>query len=115
MSRRLKFVTADPWTLQLDIDNGPDLAHFLKQLPWFSCIMYSTKQELRAVSLTRSRSGKHWHVEVKLSKPKKVVERIALQAIMGSDRARELCNLERVYFKSSTPILFLKKEARHER
>ena len=113
-AQRLRFVPADPWTLQLDLDRHADLKHFLKVLPWFSCIMHETRQELRSVSLERSRNG-NWHAEVKLSKPKCVIERIALQSILGSDLARELCNIERFYFKSAIPILFLKKPRRKKR
>jgi len=104
----MRYIPANPYTLQLDIDNNQDLKLFLCQLPWLSCIMHETKQELRAISLTRSRSGRRWHAEIKLSKPMKVMGRIALQAIMGSDRARELCNWERVQFGSTHPILFIK-------
>lgn len=106
--KRLQFIPANPRMLQLDLDTHAALKLFLQQLPWFSCIMHESKQELRAVSLTRSRGG-NWHAEIRLSKPLPVITRIALQAVMGSDRARELCNLERVFFKSSHPILFLKK------
>ena len=107
--KRLKFQPANPYTVQLDLDNHASLKLFLQQLPWLSCIMHESKQELRGVSLSRSRNG-NWHGEIRLSKPKPVVERIALAAIMGSDRARELCNFERVQFKSPHPVLFFKKK-----
>jgi hypothetical protein len=108
--KRLKFKPATPYTIQLDIDNNADLKLFFQHLGWLSCIMNETKQELRGISLERSRSGKHWHAEISLSKPLPVMTRIALAAIMGSDRSRELCNFERVQFKSPYPILFFKKE-----
>jgi hypothetical protein len=107
--KRLRFEPSNPYTLQLDLDTHASLKLFLHQLPWLSCIMHESKQELRAVSLSRSRNG-NWHATVSLSRPKTVLERIALQAIMGSDRARELCNWERVQFKSPHPILFLKRK-----
>jgi hypothetical protein len=107
----LIFVPASPYELQLDLDTHKALKHFLKYLPWFSCIMHETRQELRSVALSRSRSG-NWHVTIKLSKPKPKIERIALQAILGSDLARELCNMERVYFKSKFPILFVERVTR---
>lgn len=106
--RRTKFIPANPHTLQFDIDNNRDLKHFLKCLPWFSCMTHEMKMELRAVNFERSRSG-NWHVCIKLSKPLRTIERIALQAILGSDRARELCNWERYRFRSVHPILFIKK------
>lgn len=106
--KRLKFIPANPYTVQLDLDTHSALKLFLQQLPWLSCIMHETGQELRGVSITRSRNG-NWHGEIKLSKPAPVMTRIALAAIMGSDRARELCNFERVQFRSKFPVLFFKK------
>lgn len=108
--KRLNFQPANPYVVQLDIDNTDDLVLFHKHILWLSCIMNESKQPLRGFSESRSRSGKRWHVEIRLSRPKPVVWRIALAAVMGSDRARELCNLERVIFKSKYPILFWKKK-----
>ena len=106
---KLKFVPANPYTVQLDIDSTDDLVLFHRHIQWLSCIMNECGEPLRAFSETRSRSGKRWHVEIKLSKPKPVMWRIALAAIMGSDRARELCNFERVTSNSKYPILFWKE------
>ena len=103
------FEPADAHTLQLDIDDGNSLQFFYKQLPWFSCICNEHSYGLRAISITHSRSGVNWHVEIKLSKRLKLVERIAWQAILGSDRSRELCNLERVMCRSAYPVLFIKQ------
>lgn len=105
--KRLKFIPANPYTVQLDLDQHSDLKHFMGQLPWLSCIMHETKQELRGISISRSRSG-NWHAEIKLSKPLPAINRVAIAAIMGSDRARELCNFERLQFGSKHPILFFK-------
>lgn len=108
MKKRLKFIPANPYTVQLDLDTHASLELFLQQLPWLSCIMHESKQELRSVSFARSRNG-NWHGEIKLSRPLPVMHRIALAAIMGSDRARELCNFERVQFRSKYPVLLFKK------
>jgi len=102
------FQPASPYVVQLDIDKTDDLVIFHKHIAWLSCIMNESGQPLRGFSETRSRSGKHWHVEILLSRPRPVIWRIALAAIMGSDRARELCNFERVQFGSKYPILFWK-------
>lgn len=107
--KRLRFEPANPYLLQLDLDTHASLKLFLHQLPWLSCVMHESGQELRGISLARSRGG-NWHATVHLSKPKKLMERIALQAIMGSDRARELCNWERGTFGSAHPILFFKRK-----
>lgn len=106
--KRLRFQPANPYVVQLDIDNTDDLVHFHKQITWLSCIMNESGQPLKAFSETRSRSGRNWHVEIRLSRPRPVIWRIALAAIMGSDRARELCSFERVQFRSKYPVLFFK-------
>lgn len=106
---KLKFEPANAYTVQLDIDNADDLVLFHKHVLWLSCIMNEAREPLRAFSETRSRSGKRWHVEIKLSKPKPVMWRIALASIMGSDRSRELCNFERVMCNSKYPVLFWKQ------
>lgn len=108
--KRLTFQPANPYVVQLDIDTTNDLVLFHKHILWLSCIMNEAKQPLRGFSEFRSRSGKRWHVEIRLSRPKPVIWRIALAAVMGSDRTRELCNLERVIFGSKYPILFWKKK-----
>jgi hypothetical protein len=66
--KRLQFTPADRWTLQLDLDTHAALKLFLQQLPWLSCIMHETGQEIRAVALARSRGG-NWHATIKLGKP----------------------------------------------
>lgn len=109
MTHPLRFLPASPYRLQLDIDSAADLQHFYRLLPWFSCILNEHHAPLRGHSLKRSRSGRRWHVEIYLSRPMKKIERIMLQAILGSDRARELCNYERVLCKSTHPILFIQK------
>lgn len=48
------------------------------------------------ISQRRSPGGKGWHVELQVKpSPQSAVEVAALQAILGSDRAREACNLHR--------------------
>lgn len=104
---RRTFVPADARTLQFDIDRAEDLVLFHRCLPWISCIFHETKIGLRALSYVQSRSRSHWHVTIKLRKPLKIIERIALQAILGSDRVRELCNYERYRARSAYPILLV--------
>lgn len=106
---KLKFQPANAYTVQLDIDSANDLVLFHRHIMWLSSIMAECNEPLRAFSETRSRSGKRWHVEIKLSKPKPIMWRIALAAVMGSDRTRELCNIERVLCGSKYPMLFWKK------
>jgi hypothetical protein len=104
-----RFVPSDSKTLQLDIDSEQDLVHFHKSLVWFSCICEEHGIIIRAMSEKRSRKRGHWHVTIKLGSRLRIMERIGLQAILGSDRTRELCNWERFRCKSSHPILFIER------
>jgi hypothetical protein len=108
--KRQRYVPANPYTLQLDLDDHASLKLFFKHLPWLSCIMHESRQELRGISLSRSRSGVRWHAEIKLSKPLPVMERLLIQAFMGDDLSRTMCGWERVKFGSVHPILFLKRK-----
>lgn len=57
------------------------------------------------LSQTRSPSGTGWHVELQVSpEPRTRAEVVALQAILGSDRAREACNLHRAYMVESGKV-----------
>lgn len=104
---RRSFVPADARTLQLDIDNTSDLVHFHKVLPWLSCIAEETGIIILAISYRRSTRRAHWHVTIRTRARLKVLERLALQAILGSDRMRELCNWERIRARSTYPILLI--------
>jgi len=106
MTRR-RYRPARPDTLQLDIDSAADLVHFHRCLPWLSCICAEQGMAIRWLTETRSRSGRHWHVEIRVGRRLTILERIALQAILGSDRMRELCNWERWKCKSTHPILLI--------
>ena len=63
-------------------------------------------------SIVPSRSGyPKRHITLTLAKPVTDTQRIALQAILGSDPVRELLSLRRVENKDSHPTLFLEKKA----
>lgn len=51
---------------------------------------------VQSLSERRSPGGQGWHVEVALTPaPRTCVEVVALQAVLGSDPAREACNVTR--------------------
>jgi hypothetical protein len=102
-----RFVPARPDTLQLDIDSAEDLKIFYAALPWLSCIAHEHGFPIRAMTFRASKTKNHFHISITLGKRLPLIERIALQAILGSDRARELCNWERVKCKSAHPILLI--------
>ena len=109
MTRRT-FTPADRRTIQLDVDTAADLQHFYRCLPWLSCIANEHGWPIRAMSYTRSRSN-HWHITIRFPRTLTRIEQVALQAILGSDRARELCNYERLLCRSSHPILLAHRPA----
>lgn len=78
--------------VRLDIDRArqpPTLSR------WVALLDRAGKR-LRWVSYTRSPSGKGWHVEMLVSpRPKTRMEVVALQAVLGSDPAREAYNIVR--------------------
>ncbi len=109
------FTPARPDTLQLDIDSADDLKIFYGALPWLSCIAHEHGFPIREMHYRQSRTSGHWHISIRFAKRLPLIERIALQAICGSDRARELCNWERVKCKSAHPILLIQKSPRTDR
>ena len=102
-----KFTPADARTLQLDIDSAADLVHFHRVLPWLSCICEETGIIIRGINYRRSTRRAHWHVTIRTRARLRLMERLALQAILGSDRMRELCNWERIRARSAYPILLI--------
>lgn len=51
-----------------------------------------------ALCYKRSGSGKKWHVIIELRRTLPDAYRVALQAALGSDRWRELCNIRSILF-----------------
>jgi hypothetical protein len=102
-----RFTPAQPDTIQLDIDSADDLKIFYAALPWLSCIAHEHGFPIREMHFRTSSTRSHYHVSIRLAKRLPLMERIALQAILGSDRARELCNWERVKCRSAHPILLI--------
>ena len=102
----LDVVFPKPDELFLDIDN------------YSSSVVYEENKDIveqshgiLGVVVTESRSGHgKKHYVVKLKRPITVVERIALQAILGSDRRREANSLRRHVIDGETsPTLFFEK------
>lgn len=77
--------------LRLDVDRRAPLP--LGRMVW---LLARAGYRLRWVSQRRSPSGRGWHVEA-LTRPaiRSCVEVAALQAVLGSDPARESCNVHR--------------------
>lgn len=79
--------------LKIDVDPGQplyDVEHMRRLLDRAGYRMLSRVKE-------RSGSGKGWHVRVFIDPvPSSFMEVVALQAVLGSDRYREACNVQRV-------------------
>jgi len=107
--RGLDVVLPGPADLFLDFDNETDYMLMLDEL--FPLL----KQFLPNAIITRSTtspSGElgHHHVVVNLGKPvEDARERVLLQAVLGSDRKRELLAWRRIENDDPVPTLFFEK------
>ena len=103
----LDVVFPKPSELQVDIDSDAAyerycgvLDRLLHHLPFVT------------ESITPSRSGyPKRHIVLTLREPVTDVQRIALQAILGSDPVRELLSLKRIENGDPHPTLFFEKKA----
>lgn len=87
--------------LRLDVDAGRT-PYTLGRLTWLLARAGFAPVWL---SQTHSPGGRGWHMEVKVSPPPRSrLEVVALQAILGSDQAREACNLHRAYMVESGKV-----------
>jgi hypothetical protein len=101
-----KFIPAKPNELQIDIDNFSDLLCF--------CVGIGDLRESRHIKIitverTFSKSG-NLHFRIFLARRLPLVERIALQAILGSDRRRELRNWGRAKNNAPYPVLLIERD-----
>lgn len=103
----LDVVYPKPNELQIDIDNEHSLLLFGKQLD-------IVKKFIGYVSHTDNPSrsgGVKRHITVVLSHEVSTIERLALQAMLGSDRVRELLGYVQYQENDPNPVLFLEKRA----
>lgn len=112
--RGCEVVVSDDYTLQLDIDNDKDYAFFFEQferLTKYVAIVNPHPDDLEFEPNPwiewRSRSGNR-HITIKLKNPMNVVERIMLQACLGSDRVREILSYARSLNGEPHPVLLFK-------
>jgi hypothetical protein len=92
--------------LQIDIDNEQSYLFFMKQYETLGWLLETQNFEEHP-----SKSGlPRRHITVRLRKSVTPVERICLQACLGSDRVRELLGYVRRKRGESRPTLFFEKE-----
>lgn len=93
-----------PDELFIDIDNKESLQEFRESFALLRRMYDSQASYVKAESKTED--GEHWHIIVKLSKPVSAIERLALQAAMGSDNKRELLGYIRYKANDPKPTMF---------
>lgn len=93
--------------LFLDIDDRDDFKVMKDILHVLEHNGFHAVEEKR----TRSKSG-NWHVYLRFQQPLEPMERIALQACMGSDRKREVLSILRCFTGNTAPTVFFEKEPR---
>lgn len=105
-ARKMNWIAtpADDNELQLDIDTPEQEEQYRRMRPHVEDVYPITD-----VIETPSKSG-NTHVRIYTAYPLSVEERIALQAILGSDPKKELCSLRRWLKEDPIPILLFEKE-----
>ncbi len=99
-------VDPEPNELFIDIDREEDFEFFKKNVNWLKDIV-----ECWHVSPSPSGKPGHYHIIVTLKRPvRDAVERIGLQAMLGSDRLREILSLRNALNNSGRPTCFFEKE-----
>jgi len=93
--------------LFLDIDNPVDLEHFTAM----EAVLENNGFFLKHIKTTVSKGGnKHVYLRVLSVDELTDIQRIALQACLGSDRKRELLSMLRVFFETDRrPTVFFEK------
>lgn len=92
--------------LFVDIDREEDMTVFRTNLGWLEGLVvgYDVKPS------TSGKAGRY-HIVVRLSRPvRDVYERIGLQAILGSDRLREVLSWRNAVHNSGRPTVFFEKK-----
>jgi hypothetical protein len=88
--------------LQLDIDSEADLAVY-----WDLRMIFTEAHLWQEVSRVPSKTKGHYHVTLSLSESITPIERLLLQACLGSDRKRELLGYLNLKRGDSRPTLFI--------
>lgn len=97
--------------IQLDLDTAASIKEFKRRLGFFRSIHPCM---VSLVEFTTSRNG-GTHVYITLNKSVTALERIGLQAILGSDAKREILSLKDYFEAQREPTLFFElKGAKRE-
>lgn len=100
--------------LMVDLDSVADSLEFDRRLALYQEQTGSELIRSYRPLKTVSKSGK-WHVYLKLRRGLTALERIALQAVLGSDLKRELFSAIRVEIDNENPSVLFETPAEAER
>lgn len=103
----LRVVVPTATQIQIDIDNDADYARYTQAYDMLRDLRIYAK--LNASERPSRNGGEGRHITIDLGDDVTPIERIALQAIMGSDFKRELFSLSRVKDGEAIPTLFYEK------
>lgn len=103
----LRVVTPTADELQLDIDTGEQLAIYERNID-----VLRKWLQVHEISRTPSQEEGHLHITLQVAdRPLTAIERIALQAALGSDPKRELLSIMRAWYNEGVPpTLFFEKK-----
>ncbi len=90
--------------LLLDIDSSAD-AEWLTQMVE---VLRENGEPIEIEKTTTSKSG-NLHVYIKMGRKLSPIERVALQACLGSDRKRELLSVLRIWYTDRAPTVLFEK------
>jgi hypothetical protein len=92
--------------LQIDIDTDEQFQLFLGQI---ECFIKTINDDIDFQVSPSRNGGAGRHITVELPFTVSTIERIALQAALGSDPRRELLSIDRYIRKDEYPTLFVEK------
>lgn len=108
-----------PCLLLLDLDGPEDMEFYDNALPFIVPLLEQQGNRLVKLTQYKSKGGAGRHIVLQMTKSLPTVERLLLQACLGSDRKREFLSLVRVWNKSEEPSLLFRpkkdKEKENER
>jgi len=101
---------ADSRTLFIDIDSNAAYTVFVDNIYLADRIFGIDKRKSNWVCTPSKSGGEKRHIRVKLFREFSLVERILLQACLGSDLKRELISLKRAMDGEDNVVVFFEKE-----
>ena len=107
-----KIVHPDAWTLLLDLDSEEAKRTFETRLGRLNYELSLDLKDQAKATIVPSKTKGHYHALVRMPHKLARFERIALQAVLGSDPVREILSIFRIWRGDQYPtLLAMKKKA----